>query len=324
MRMDIYCLGDAVVDAIADVPEGFLVAHLLPEGATRQITPDAAAQLLTEKTYEYVAGGNGANIANTTALLGGHARFVGKTGADEQGAFFTSSFHNNVAFQTAPSPDYHTGTVFTFITPDKERTFAAYCGASAALSEEDILEDEIKAAGIVYLDGFTLRSESGYHAMVRALKLAQKHGKKTAFSPNDLSVIEGFGPRCDIFFQACDYLFFNIGEALRATGRAEFSGLLQYFENRPQTVVITNGEQGSYILPQGRPMLQVGAEELNTPLIDTNGAGDAYAAGYLYAVSRNASPDQCAKLAALTARECLQSQGARITKDLGFLSDEVF
>lgn len=321
---EIYCLGDAVVDAIADVPEAFLEDNLLEKRKALHITQNMASQFIEKFDYDFVAGGNAANIAQIVASLGGKSRFVGTRGNDQQGAFFKAAFHENVVYETPCISELPTGTIFTFITPDRERTFASYPGAGERLDSSYILEDEILKCKIVYLDGYTLRSETAFQAMLHAARLAKKHGKMVAFSANDTSILADFSERCSSFFEISDILFFNVEEALKATLRSDLSGLMQYFESRPQTVVITNGEQGSYILPAGRPMLQVSAAELTAPIVDTNGAGDAYAAGYLFGVVQGAQPDRCAKLASLTARECLQSQGARITQDLSALLDEVF
>ena len=317
--IDIVAMGDAIVDVIASCDDGFLAEHGLPKGSMQLLTPEQADDLYAAMgVAREMSGGSAANSMAGIAAMGGSAAFIGQVAEDQLGLIFEHDMHAlGVHFDTPPLLDGPpTGRCLILVTPDGQRTMNTCPGASHELSAEALDRDLIASASILFLEGYLFGPDKPRAAMMEAIKVAHTAGRKVAFTLSESVCIAGrkerFGQMIDS--GGVDLLFANQDEALQLTGRADLKDALTELSIKVPTLVITKGPEGAIAIENGE-RISIPAAPVSD-VIDTTGAGDLFAAGFLTARCKGASLERCLWTGALAAGEVIQHYGARPITDL--------
>jgi len=322
--LDIIAMGDAIVDVIATCDDAFLARHALPKGSMQLLTPSEADTLYAAMgVAREMSGGSAANSMAGIAAMGGRAGFIGQVADDQLGMIFKHDMHAlGVRFETAPLPrgpsntGPPTGRCLILVTPDAQRTMNTAPGASHELSIAALDHELIAAASILYLEGYLWGPDKPRAAMLKAVEIAHRAGREVAFTLSESVCIagrkEGFAAMID--GGGVDLLFANEDEALQLTGRSELSAALDELKGKVETLVITRGAAGATAIRRGETVSVAAAPVAE--VVDTTGAGDLFAAGFLAARAKGVGLEHCLHVGALAAGEVIQNYGARPTSDL--------
>ena len=311
--LDLVGIGNAIVDVIAHADDRFLTAEGLAKGAMTLID-EARGEALYARMGPAVesSGGSAANTIAGFASLGGKAGFIGKVRADQLGQVFRHDIVSlGVAYGTpAAAAGPSTARCLIMVTPDAQRTMATYLGSSTELGPEDLDRDAIARAKIVYLEGYLWDPTRAKAAFVEAAKLAHDSGGQVALSLSDVFCIERH--RADfreLVEGHVDILFANQAELLALTQAPDFEAALAAIRGKCRVAAVTCSEHGSVILADGKAV-KVAAEPV-AAVVDTTGAGDLYAAGFLFGLTSGLDMEDCGRLGGLAAAEVIAHVGAR-------------
>ena len=310
---DVVGIGNAIVDVLAKVGDGFLSERSLPKGGMSLVEAKEAGKIYADIIPEReVSGGSAANTVAGLASLGAATAFIGKVHDDELGQDFSRDIGAaGIDFFTEPlTQGPSTGRSIVLVTPDAERSMFTYLGASEKLSEEDIDENIIKAGKIIYLEGYLWDKEEAKKAMVKACELAHKHNRKVAFSLSDKSVVKRHRPEfLNLVKDYVDILFGNEEEIKTLFAENDFYKTLEMLKPDVEIAAITRSAKGSVVV-NGRTITFVEAEKVDD-VVDSTGAGDLYAAGFLYGIINERSLGTCAMIGSIAAAEIISHYGAR-------------
>lgn len=323
-RLDVVTIGNAIVDVLARTDDAFLKAHGLNKGSMALITPEQAKVLYDAMGPAVeVSGGSAANTAAGVASLGGTAGFIGKVADDQLGGVFSHDIHSaGVAFTTAPLEGSDpTAVSYILITPDAQRTMNTYLGACQALGPDDVDEAMVRNAGITYLEGYLWDPPSAKEAFRKAMDIARAAGGRSALTLSDMFCVDRYRDEfIHLFENHLDILFANEHEIMALFGVDDFAEAAARAHGGADIVVVTRSEQGSVVFANG-DVIEVPARP--TEVVDTTGAGDLYAAGFLYGLSRGLLLAQCADIGGLCAAEIISHVGARSERSLKELVAEI-
>lgn len=322
-RYDVLGLGNAIVDVIAQTPDGFLLEHNLTKGAMALIAEPAAETLLAAMgPTEIISGGSAANTVIGAANLGCSASFIGRVRNDALGDLFASDIRK--AGVDFPVPHAATGPstarCFVLVTPDGQRTMNTYLGACQDLSEADVDADSVRASHIIYLEGYLWDPPEAKAAFLKAAAIAHGAGRKVALSLSDAFCVGRYRSEFLRLVDdgTVDILFANEAELLSLYEEADFDGALARLAQARIVAAVTRSEKGCVVLSDGEA-IHVPAAPI-AELVDTTGAGDLFAAGFVTGLVRNLDHRDCARLGALAAAEIIQHLGARPKCDLKALA----
>ena len=325
-RLDVLTIGNAIVDVIADASDEFLAAEGLTKDSMRLVDADEAKRLYDHmQPAREVSGGCAGNTAAGVAALGGRAGFIGQVAPDQLGEFYIHDLRAAGVEFTTPPVDVGVPTARSMIlvTTDGHRTMNTFLGAAQELSTQVLDEEQIRSAGILYLEGYLWDPETPRYAMVRAIEVAREAGRKVAFSLSDLFCVErhrdGFQALIDE--GRIDILFANQGEIEAMATVAHLATAVEAIAPKVETLVVTRGAAGALAV-RGGERVEVAAEPVGE-VVDTTGAGDLFAAGFLAGEARGLSLEQSLKLGAICAAEIIQHYGARPEADLRALAKPV-
>ena len=317
--IDIVAMGDAIVDVIASCDDDFLTTHRLPKGSMQLLTPAQADELYAAMgVAREMSGGSAANSMAGIAAMGGSAAFIGQVAEDQLGLIFEHDMHAlGVRFETPPLEDGPpTGRCLILVTPDGQRTMNTCPGASHELSADALDRELIASASILFLEGYLFGPNKPRAAMMEAIEIAHSAGRKVGFTLSESVCIaerkEPFTRMIDS--GGVDLLFANEDEALQLTGRADLQSALDELKAKVPTLVITKGPQGAIGIENGQTIAIPAAPV--EQIVDTTGAGDLFAAGFLTARCRGASLERCLWTGAIAAGEVIKHYGARPIVDL--------
>jgi sugar/nucleoside kinase (ribokinase family) len=321
---DVVGLGNAIVDVLVRVDEAFLAEHGVTKGAMTLIDADKAVGLYGDiGSGAEVSGGSAANTMVGVAALGGRSAFVGKVRDDALGLVFTHDIRGaGVTFATpAATTGPPTARSFILVTPDAQRTMCTFLGASTDLGPEDVDEELVAGALVTYLEGYLWDSAPARAAFAKAIEVAHRHGRKVAFTLSDPFCVDRHrADFLDLVREGADILFANEAEITSLYRTASFDEALQRVRGHCAIVALTRSEKGSVVLS---------ADELHVidpirlgPLVDTTGAGDLYAGGFLHGLTRGADLGRCGRLGSLAAGEVITHLGARPEAPLARLAAE--
>jgi sugar/nucleoside kinase (ribokinase family) len=317
--LDIVAMGDAIVDVIAGCDDDFLIAHNLPKGSMQLLsTAEADALYAAMGMAQEMSGGSAANSMAGIAAMGGKAAFIGQVAEDQLGLIFEHDMHAlGVQFDTPPLVGgLPTGRCLILVTPDGQRTMNTCPGASHDLSAGALDRDLIASASILFLEGYLFGPDKPRAAMMEAIKIAHAAGRRVAFTLSESVCIAGrkesFGQMID--GGGVDLLFCNEDEALQLTGRTDLKHALTELSIKVPTLVVTRGPGGAIAIENG-VRISIPAAPVGD-VVDTTGAGDLFAAGFLTARCRGASLERCLWTGAIAAAEVIQHYGARPMTDL--------
>ena len=317
--LDIVAMGDAIVDVIASCDDEFLVTHRLPKGSMQLLSPAQADELYAAMgVAREMSGGSAANSMAGIAAMGGRSAFIGQIAEDQLGLIFEHDMHAlGVRFETPPLEDGPpTGRCLILVTPDGQRTMNTCPGASHELSADALDRDLIASASILFLEGYLFGPAKPRAAMMEAIKVAHAAGRKVGFTLSESVCI---AERKEPFTQmiesgGVDLLFCNEDEALQLTGRTDLQSALDELQVHVPTLVITKGPEGA-IGVEGGKTIAIPAAPVDQ-VVDTTGAGDLFAAGFLTARCKGANLERCLWTGAIAAGEVIKHYAARPIVDL--------
>lgn len=321
--LDLLCLGNAIVDVLASVDDAFLDERGIAKGGMNLIDEARAEALHAAMgTTVVVSGGSAANTAVGAAKLGAAAAFVGKVRDDEVGGYFSADLRSTgVAFATpAAAAGPVTARSYILVTPDGQRTMNTYLGACQNLTVEDVDPALVAAAGVTYLEGYLWDPPHAKDAFRKASSLAHAAGRRVALSLSDSFCV---GRYRDEFLdlirsKRVDIVFANEAELLALYETGDFDGALAALRADCALAAVTRGASGAVVAEPGGvravPAFPVAA------VVDSTGAGDLFAAGFLAGLARGRDALDCARLGALAAAEIIGHVGARPEADLASLA----
>lgn len=321
--IDVLCMGNAIVDIIAPVEEDFLVARAIPKGGMMLIDEARAEALYTAMgPTTVISGGSAANTAVGLAGFGARAAYCGKVRTDTVGGFFAEDLRaTGVQFDTAPAEaGPATARSYILVTPDGQRTMNTYLGACQNLTEHDIDEATVRGAGIVYLEGYLWDPPAAKRAFTRAANIAHAQGNRVAITLSDSFCVDRYRDEfLDLIrTRTVDIVFSNESELHALYQTAAFDTALAALRAEGILGVVTLGAAGSTVVTPDA-VVAVAAFPIDR-LVDSTGAGDLYAAGFLAGLARGADATTCARLGSLAASEVIQHLGARPLEDLSALA----
>jgi sugar/nucleoside kinase (ribokinase family) len=316
---DVLGIGNAIVDIITHADDDVLVAHNLHKGSM-QLVDEARVEALQAvgERPTFVSGGSAANTIVGLARLGCRSAFIGKVKADQAGEAFTHDIRAaGVHYATPPAQDgAATARCLIFVTPDGQRTMNTYLGASQALYESDVDAELVTASNIVYLEGYLWDPPHAKQAFLRAAKLAHEAGRKVALSLSDSFCVDRYR---DEFIglmrdRTVDIVFCNQSELHSLYETADLDTALLALRKEGVLAAVTRSEEGCVVIAPD-DIYAVPAAPIDN-LVDTTGAGDLFAAGFLAGLVRGRDYESSARLGALAAAEVIQHIGARPRADL--------
>ena len=312
--LDIVAIGDAIVDVIATCDDSFLEEHRLPKGSMQLLsTPEADALYAAMGPAREISGGSAANSMAGAAALGLRAAFVGQVADDQLGEIFAHDMHSlGVRFETASlSVGLPTGRCLILVTPDAQRTMNTCPGASHELTPAALDAELIRSAAVTFLEGYLWGPERPRAAMLEAARIAQGAGRTVAFTLSESLCIgdrrEGVLGMIDSGL--VDLLFGNEHEVRHLTGCGDLVDCLKALSGKVSTLVVTRGPEGAVAVEKGQ-RIEAPAAPVDK-VVDTTGAGDLFAAGFLAARCRGRDLQACLETGATAAAEVISHFGAR-------------
>jgi sugar/nucleoside kinase (ribokinase family) len=319
----VLCIGNAIVDIVARVEEDFLLAHDRIKGSMMLVDAETSARIYDAMPPAVErSGGSAGNTAAGIASLGGRAAYMGKVHADQLGNVFRHDIRAiGVHYETEPS---HTGaptaTSMILVTPDAQRTMSTYLGACGELALDDIDEEIVARADVSYIEGYMWDRDNQKEAVLKAMDVAHAHGKLVSLSLSDSFCVDRFRSEfVELVEGKVDILFANEAEIKSLYQVDTFEEAMERLRPHVKLAALTRSEKGSVILSKDE-MVAVPAHP--TDLIDTTGAGDLYAAGFLHGYTSGKSLEDCARLGGLAAAEVISHLGARPEVNLAKLAAE--
>jgi sugar/nucleoside kinase (ribokinase family) len=311
--LDLLAIGNAIVDTLVHADDAFLVEHGLNKG-TMTLVDAARADQLYQSSGPGIesSGGSAANTAAGFALMGGRAAFIGRVANDQFGGVFRHDIRaNGVEYETESAKGgAPTARCLVFVTPDAQRTMQTYLGASVELGPEDIDQAQVQRAKILYLEGYLWDPPKAKIAFLKAAEFAHAAKRKVALTLSDPFCVKRHR---DEFRQLVenhvDILFANEAEICALWQTKDFDEAAQITKQKTPLAVLTRSEKGSAVLSAQRSF-KVQAAPVEH-VVDTTGAGDQYAAGFLFGLATGRQLESCARIACLTAAEVISHYGAR-------------
>ncbi len=315
---DVIGIGNAIVDVLAHVEDGFLDNNSLAKGSM-QLVDEARAKALYEQVgpTKECSGGSVANTLAGMASLGATTAFIGKVASDQLGGIFTHDMKSvGVHFDSRPAPSGPaTATCLVCVTPDAQRTMATFIGACNRVSEDDIDEALIAAAQVLYIEGYLWDIDTAKQAIRKAIALAKKHGKKVALTLSDKFCVDRFRDEfLGLISKEVDILFANESELGALFRTSNFDQAARTLQGLCDVALITRSEKGAVFITKDRAG-QVPGVRVDKP-VDTTGAGDLFAAGFLYGYTRGWQHEASVALGNRTAAHIIQQLGARTMEPL--------
>ena len=316
--LDVVGIGNAIVDVIVKTNDDFLSDKKLQKGSMTLIDGDQASALYSEVETETVtSGGSAANTIAGIASMGGHGAFIGKVSDDELGRIFRDDICSlGIEFVSQLSiKGPETARCFVFVTDDAERTMNTYLGACADLGPEDVDINVVGAANVTYLEGYLWDPPKAKDAFRKAINIAHQASRLVAFTLSDIFCVERHRTEfLDLVKNDIDILFANEQEIQSLYKVEAFADAVREIRGHCKIAVLTRGSLGSTIVTP-HELLEVPAYPVSN-VLDTTGAGDLYASGFLFGYSQGADLTTCGMYGAKAASQIISDYGARATVSL--------
>jgi sugar/nucleoside kinase (ribokinase family) len=322
-RHDVLGLGNSLVDILAYAPDDYLRSQNMLKGAMTLIDEERAEGLYAAREKPtIVSGGSAANTIVGVGSFGVKSAYIGKVKDDALGRIFVRDIRAmGVTFDTAHASDGpSTGRCFVYVTPDGERTMNTYLGASQFLSPADVDEGLARHTPIIYLEGYMWDRPAAKEAFQKAARIAHEGGNRVSLTLSDSFCVDRFRDEFLDLMRAglVDTIFANTEEVLSLYQTKKFEDALEALRSEGVLGVVTRSERGCVIV-EAQATLEVPAFPIDR-LVDTTGAGDMFAAGFLAGLARGADHYTCGRLGALAAAEVIQHIGPRPQTDLAELA----
>jgi sugar/nucleoside kinase (ribokinase family) len=324
-KFDVTAIGNAIVDVLAKADDALLVEHKLPKGGMSLIDAETAERLYAimgpgvEKS-----GGSAGNTIAGIAALGGRTAYIGKVADDQLGDVFTHDIRAvGVTYDTPRLiGGLPTARSLIFVTPDAQRTMQTFLGAATQLGPEDINMNYITSSQVLYMEGYLWDQPPAKNAMREAALKAKQAGVKVSLTLSDSFCVARFREEFrDLVEHDVDILFANENEILSLYQVENFDDALQHVRGHTEIAALTRSEKGSVVVTGGEVHVIDAVKGVN--VIDTTGAGDAYAAGFLYGYTQGYDLGTCGRLGGVMAAEVISHMGPRAEADVKALVAKV-
>jgi len=324
-RYDVIGIGNAIVDVIARADDDFLVNHKMAKGAMALIDePRAEAIYAAMGPATEISGGSAANTIAGVASFGGKAAFVGGVKNDALGGVFAHDIRAaGVSFDVPPFENGpSTARSYILVTPDGERTMNTYLGAAQLLSAAEIDEGDIAAAKILYMEGYLWDPQNAKDAFLKAAKIAHAHNRVVALTLSDAFCVDRYRREFLELIKGgtVDLLFANEAELKSLYETGDFDAAVLELRRDAKCAAVTRSEKGAVVVSK-EEVVAVPAFPVSS-VVDTTGAGDLFAAGFLYGFAGDLPHETSARLGAMAAAEVISHLGARPEKKLSDLAKE--
>lgn len=304
-------MGNALVDVLVRIDDDSLLEKLhLPKGSMQLIQEDTLSEIRKYTSGMKIhrsTGGSAGNTVCALAALGANPGFIGKVGQDETGTFFGDTLRQRGVNALLTTCDLPSGIASTFISTDGERTFGTYLGAAATLRAEDLSRKMFAGYNYLYIEGYLLQD---HDLMLRAVQLAKEEGLQVCLDMASYNVVEAERDFFDqLIVKYVDIVFANESEALAYTGKAPYEAL-EEIASKCSIAVVKTGKEGS-LVKKGTEVIQL----LSCPVdnvLDTTGAGDFYAAGFMYGLTCGYSLEKCVQISTILATAVIQEVGTTL------------
>ncbi|MGD1880502.1 MAG: adenosine kinase [Kiloniellaceae bacterium] len=319
--LDAVCIGNALVDVLAKADDSFLAEHAIPKGSMTLIDEARALHLYGAMGPAIeISGGSAGNTATGIASLGGKAAFLGKVRDDQLGTIFSHDIRAaGVAFDVphaASGPA--TGRSMILVTPDAHRSMNTFLGAAVDFGPDDVNEAQVQAAAVTYMEGYLWDSPSAKTAFLMAARLAHAAGRKISLTLSDPFLVNRYKDELKDFVEKhVDIVFANEEEVCSLYDAADFDAALQAVRAHCEVAALTRSEKGAVIVA-GEEVHVVDAVPVKA-VVDTTGAGDLFAAGFLYGITNGHSLYDSGRIGAIAAGEVISPVGARPEQTLAGL-----
>ncbi|MPZ09227.1 MAG: adenosine kinase [Kiloniellaceae bacterium] len=311
--LDVVTIGNALVDVLAKTDDAFLAAQDIPKGSMTLIDEARALHLYAAMGPAIeVSGGSAGNTATGVASLGGRAAFLGKVRDDQLGAIFTHDIRAaGVAFDVAHAvAGPATGRSMILVTPDAHRSMNTFLGAAVDFGPDDVIEAQVQAAAVTYMEGYLWDSPSAKAAFLKAARLAHAAGRKISLTLSDPFLVNRYKEELKDFVEKhVDIVFANEEEVCGLYDAANFDAALQAVRAHCEVAALTRSEKGAVIVA-GEEVHVVDAAAVDK-VVDTTGAGDLFAAGFLFGLTNGHGLYDSGRIGALAAAEVISHVGAR-------------
>lgn len=305
-------MGNALVDVLVRIDDDSLLEKLhLPKGSMQLIQEDTLSEIRKYTSGMKIhrsTGGSAGNTVCALAALGANPGFIGKVGQDETGAFFGDTLRQCGVNALLATCDLPSGIASTFISTDGERTFGTYLGAAATLRAEDLSRKMFAGYNYLYIEGYLLQD---HDLMLRAVQLAKEEGLQVCLDMASYNVVEAERDFFDqLIVKYVDIVFANESEALAYTGKGPHEAL-EEIGSKCSIAIVKTGKEGS-LVKKGTEVIQL----LSCPVdnvLDTTGAGDFYAAGFMYGLMCGYSLEKCVQISTLLATAVIQEIGTTLS-----------
>ena len=310
---DIVGIGNAIVDIISHEAEDFLSRHHLVKNSMSLVDEETALAIYKEMHPAVQAsGGSAANTMAGIALLGASPGYIGKVKDDELGKFFAHDIEaigvNHLVKPTSSGPP--TARSMVLVTPDGSRTMNTYLGASSTLYTDEINHDEVASADFLYCEGYIWDIETTKKAIRLAISIAKEAGNKVSFTLSDTFCVERHHQEwLELISGPVDVLFGNEAEFLALSGCPTLEGAIDWIRGKVEIACITEAQNGSTIVTTGHT-IGIDAHQVDK-VVDSTGAGDLYASGFLYGLIKGLDLKTCGEIGSLAAAEVISHTGAR-------------
>ncbi len=309
-------MGNALVDVLATLNDDRILQEMgLPKGSM-QLIDDAKLQQINDffeqiKTHQ-ATGGSAGNTILGLACLGASTGFIGKVGKDTYGDFFRVNLaKNGIEDKLLTSANLPSGVASTFISPEGERTFGTYLGAAATLKAEDLTPDMFRGYAYLYIEGYLVQD---HDMILRAITLAKEAGLQVCLDMASYNIVEGDRDFFALLLERyIDIVFANEEEARAFTGTSQPEEALDILGRNCHIAVVKVGSDGSYVR-RGAETVKVNAIRVDK-VVDTTGAGDYFAAGFLYGITCGYTLKQCARIGSLLAGNVIQVVGTTLSAE---------
>ncbi|MDY7102064.1 MAG: adenosine kinase [Actinomycetota bacterium] len=323
---DVVGIGNAIVDVICHVDDGFVDEHTLQKGAMTLIDEDRAHQLYAAMPPGIEAsGGSAANTIAGIGSFGGKVAYIGKVRDDQLGEVFRHDIRAIGVDYDVPlgAEGPATARCLIVVTPDAERTMNTFLGISNLLEPSDVDESVVSRAKIVYCEGYLWDVESAKEAMLKGMRTAKAAGGRTSLTLSDTFCVDRHRTEFhDLIENDIDILFGNHGELTALYETEDLDAAIAEVEKRVDIAAITCGPKGSIVVGHGERH-EIPAWTVEGRVLDTTGAGDLYASGFLHGITRGRDLATCARLGHLAAGEVISHLGPRPEVSLSELATQV-
>ncbi len=311
--IDLCGLGNGLVDLQYEIGDAELQSLKIAKGLMTLVSEEEQAsylELLKEKKEHKCSGGSAANTIIGFTQFGAKAAYNTVLGNDKYGLFYASEFEElGIELEAELLDDTPTGTCLILITPDSERTMLTSLGASAKFEMKNLNEEIISRSEWIYLEGYKLSQESSAEAMFKAVELAKKHNTKIAFTFSDAFIINCFYDGVKKITEQSDLIFCNEQEAIAYTKQNDYDKAVRELYKSCPNVVVTRGALGSVVLFDGK---KYNIPAYKVQAIDSTGAGDMYAAGFLWGIIKLNDAEKAGNLASIASSQVVSQLGPRL------------